>query len=80
MRSAGRRGRSAIQFAEAGQDGQGAQTHMRARSLKAHELEYRHQETEPADRFVGCYVPQIVAVADTWLLSTDSMCRSPNRP
>ncbi len=37
-------------------------------------------ETEPTDCFVGCYIPQIVAVADTWLSSTDSMRRSPNRP
>lgn len=28
----------------------------------------------------GAYVPQIVAVADTWLPSTDSMRRSPYRP
>jgi hypothetical protein len=37
--------------------------------------------TEPEDRRTGCYVPQIVAAADTPLpLSIDSMCRSPNRP
>jgi hypothetical protein len=53
---------------------------LQARRFPGNELEYRHQETEPADRFVGCYAPQIVAVAETWLLSTDSMCRSPNRP
>jgi hypothetical protein len=38
------------------------------------------QTVGSVDHFIGCYVPQIVAVADTWVLSTASMRKSPNRP